>query len=161
MDNKEIPFTPATPGTPGAPLFSGFKSKKARNGIGIGIGRKSLLKDCKCVSVEKMDLRRWSLAQTLLFFATLSYPYCQKVGAEFIGTFVLMFAGTTTAIVNQKINPAVTISFAALKYFPLKKIIHRDVERQRKTHVYPMCITPICTSFLSSSRSARILASSF
>jgi aquaporin NIP len=77
-----------------------------------------------------------------------------QIGAEFIGTFILMFAGTATAIVDQKtdgaetligcaassglgvmiiilatghisgahLNPAVTISFAALKHFPWKNV---------------------------------------
>jgi aquaporin NIP len=77
-----------------------------------------------------------------------------QIGAEFIGTLILMFAGTATAIVNQKtdgsetligcatstglavmiiilstghisgahLNPAVTISFAALKHFPWKHV---------------------------------------
>lgn len=81
-------------------------------------------------------------------------PLARKVGAEFIGTFILMFTGTAAAIVNQKtngsetligcaattglavmivilatghisgahLNPAVTISFAALKHFPWKHV---------------------------------------
>ncbi|MCH91372.1 aquaporin NIP6-1-like, partial [Trifolium medium] len=75
-------------------------------------------------------------------------PLAKKIGAEFIGTLILIFSGTATAIVNQKtngsetligcatssglavmiiilatghisgahLNPAVTISFAALRH---------------------------------------------
>ncbi|KAG2370964.1 Aquaporin NIP6-1 NOD26-like intrinsic protein [Vigna angularis] len=91
---------------------------------------------------------------------TFSHPHTLlpsnqiKVGAEFIGTFILMFAATAAAIVNQKtngsetligcaattglavmivilatghisgahLNPAVTLSFAALKHFPWKHV---------------------------------------
>lgn len=34
---------------------------------------------------------------------------CVKLGAEFVGTLILMFAGTATAIVNQKTDGAVTL----------------------------------------------------
>ncbi|WZY87263.1 hypothetical protein YC2023_033647 [Brassica napus] len=82
----------------------------------------------------------------------LKQSVCVQLGAEFVGTLILIFAGTATAIVNQKtdgavtligcaasaglavmivilstghisgahLNPAVTISFAALKHFPWK-----------------------------------------
>ncbi|CAJ2661449.1 unnamed protein product [Trifolium pratense] len=81
-------------------------------------------------------------------------PLAKKIGAEFIGTLILIFSGTATAIVNQKtngsetligcatssglavmiiilatghisgahLNPAVTISFAALRHFPWKHV---------------------------------------
>ena len=77
-----------------------------------------------------------------------------QIRAEFTGTLILMFAGTATAVVNQKtqgsetligcaastglavmiiiistghiygahLNPAVTISSAALKHFPWKHV---------------------------------------
>lgn len=80
-----------------------------------------------------------------------------QVGAEFIGTLLLIFAGTATAIVNQKtggsetllglaasnglavmivilstghisgahLNPAITISFAALRHFPWKYVCNQ------------------------------------
>lgn len=58
MDTEEIPSapsTPATPGTPGAPLFGGFKSERTNN------YKKSLLKSCKCFSVEAWALEEGSL----------------------------------------------------------------------------------------------------
>ncbi|XP_061343274.1 aquaporin NIP6-1 [Gastrolobium bilobum] len=155
MDNNEeipsAPSTPATPGTPGAPLFGGFRSERTGNGVAK---KKSLLKNCKCFSVEE-----WTLEDGVLPSVSCSLPpppvsLARKVGAEFIGTFILMFAGTATAIVDQKtqgtetligcaattglavmivilstghisgahLNPAVTISFAALKHFPWKHV---------------------------------------
>ncbi|GAU27854.1 hypothetical protein TSUD_114340 [Trifolium subterraneum] len=154
INNEEIPSAPATPGTPGAPLFGGFKSE--RSGNGSNKYKKSLLKNCKCFGVQE-----WTLEDGALPTVTCSLmpppppvPLAKKIGAEFIGTFILMFAGTAAAIVNQKtngaetligcatstglavmiiilstghisgahLNPAVTISFAALKHFPWKHV---------------------------------------
>lgn len=54
-DVPSAPSTPATPGTPGAPLFGGFKPERSGN------GRRSLLKSCKCFSVEPWALEEGSL----------------------------------------------------------------------------------------------------
>ncbi|KAK7325291.1 hypothetical protein VNO77_29451 [Canavalia gladiata] len=150
--NEEIPSMPTTPGTPGAPLFGAFNdnhNNKNKN-------KKSLLKNCKCFSVEE-----WTIEDGALPAVSCSLPLspppvslARKVGAEFIGTFILMFSGTAAAIVNRKtpgsetligcaastglavmivilatghisgahLNPAVTISFAALKHFPWKHV---------------------------------------
>ncbi|XP_027341680.1 aquaporin NIP6-1-like [Abrus precatorius] len=152
-NNEEIPSMPATPGTPGAPLFGGLNNGNSNN---HKHKKKSLLKSCKCFSVEE-----WSIEDGALPAVSCSLPLppppvslARKVGAEFVGTFILMFAGTATAIVNQKtqgsetligcasstglavmivilatghisgahLNPAVTISFAALKHFPWKHV---------------------------------------
>ena len=50
MDREEVPSapaTPATPGIPGAPLFGGTKGERGVH------GRKSLLRSCKCFSVDE------------------------------------------------------------------------------------------------------------
>ncbi|KAJ1428502.1 Major intrinsic protein [Sesbania bispinosa] len=152
-NNEEIPSAPATPGTPGAPLFGGFNSERTGNGIRNG-RKKSLLKNCKCFSVEEWTIEDGALPTVSCSLPPPPIPLARKVGAEFIGTFILMFAGTATAIVNQKtegsetligcaastglavmivilstghisgahLNPAVTISFAALKHFPWKHV---------------------------------------
>ncbi|KAH7547468.1 aquaporin NIP6-1 [Ziziphus jujuba] len=110
MDNEEVPSapstpaTPATPGTPGAPLFGGFKQDRNGNGRKL-----SLLKSCKCFSVED-----WALEEGTLPKVSLSLPHppvslARKVGAEFIGTLILIFAGTATAIVNQKTQGSETL----------------------------------------------------
>jgi len=151
-NNEEIPSTPATPGTPGAPLFGGFSNGRNNN------SKKSLLKSCRCFSVEEWSLEDGGLPAVSCSLPLPSpppvVPLARKIGAEFIGTFILMFAGTAAAIVNQKtngsetligcaattglavmivilatghisgahLNPAVTISFAALKHFPWKHV---------------------------------------
>ncbi|KAK4269495.1 hypothetical protein QN277_022646 [Acacia crassicarpa] len=152
MDNEEIPSAPTTPGTPGGPLFGGFKSEKS-NGNGYG-RKKSILNKCKCFSVEEWNVEEGVLPRVSCSLPPPPIPLARKVGAEFIGTLILMFAGTAAAIVNQKtqgaetligcagttglavmvvilstghisgahLNPAVTISFAALKHFPWKHV---------------------------------------
>ncbi|KAF2599081.1 hypothetical protein F2Q68_00009488 [Brassica cretica] len=157
MDHEEIPSMPSTPattpGTPGAPLFGGFDGK--RSGHNGRYTPKSLLKSCKCFSVDN----EWALEDGRLPPVSCALPppnvsLYRKLGAEFVGTLILIFAGTATAIVNQKtdgavtligcaasaglavmivilstghisgahLNPAVTISFAALKHFPWKHV---------------------------------------
>ncbi|KOM44660.1 hypothetical protein LR48_Vigan05g226500 [Vigna angularis] len=150
-NNEEIPSTPATPGTPGAPLFGGFNAtNRSNNG-----NKNSLLKSCRCFTAAD-----WSIEDGALPPVSCSLPppppvpLARKVGAEFIGTFILMFAATAAAIVNQKtngsetligcaattglavmivilatghisgahLNPAVPLSFAALKHFPWKHV---------------------------------------
>ncbi|KAF8021632.1 hypothetical protein BT93_G1932 [Corymbia citriodora subsp. variegata] len=152
MENEEVPSapsTPVTPGTPGAPLFGGGPRAERSH------GRKSLLRNCSgCFTVEAWSMEGGmprSLSSSLLHPPV---SLARKVGAEFIGTLILVFAGTATPIVNQKtngsetllglaassglavmivilatghisgahLNPALTISFAALKHFPWKHV---------------------------------------
>ncbi|KAL1205568.1 Aquaporin NIP6-1 [Cardamine amara subsp. amara] len=112
MDHEEIPSMPSTPattpGTPGAPLFGGFEGKK--NGHNGKYTPKSLLKSCKCFSVDN----EWALEDGRLPPVSCSLPppnvsLYRKLGAEFVGTLILIFAGTATAIVNQKTDGAVTL----------------------------------------------------
>ncbi|KAM7260446.1 hypothetical protein ACFE04_016187 [Oxalis oulophora] len=151
--NEEVPSapsTPATPGTPGGPLFGGG------NGFIAGFARhnKSLLKSCKCFTVEDWALEDGRLPPVSCALPPPPVSLARKVGAEFIGTLILIFAATAAAIENQKtngsetligcaassglavmiiilstghisgahLNPAVTISFAALKHFPWKQV---------------------------------------
>ncbi|CAI0420588.1 unnamed protein product [Linum tenue] len=95
-NSEEIPSapsTPATPGTPGAPLIAGFNHGHHR------LGRKpaSLLRNCSCFAVEE-----WAMEEGVAgrFPPAVSCP--GQVGAEFIGTLILIFAGTAAAIVNEK-----------------------------------------------------------
>lgn len=56
-DVPSAPSTPVTPSTPGAPLFNGlFKS----HGTSSGNGRRSLLRNCKCFSVEQWAMEEGS-----------------------------------------------------------------------------------------------------
>ncbi|GMY06102.1 aquaporin NIP6-1 [Fagus crenata] len=106
MDNEEVPSapsTPATPGTPGAPLFGGFKAERSGN------GRRSLLKNCKCFSAEEWAMEEGTLPKLSCSLPPPPVPLAKKVGAEFIGTLILIFAGTATAIVNQKTHGSETL----------------------------------------------------
>ncbi|XP_022997688.1 aquaporin NIP6-1 [Cucurbita maxima] len=95
MDTEEVP-SPVTPGTPGAPLFGGHKG----NHQGSENGKRSLLKSCISFNVDDWGTEEGSLSKVSL---------ARKVGAEFIGTLMLIFAGTATAIVNQKIQGTETL----------------------------------------------------
>ncbi|GAU42600.1 hypothetical protein TSUD_49490 [Trifolium subterraneum] len=112
MDNEEIPSvpsTPATPGTPGAPLFGGFKSERTGGNASVVSRSKSLLKNLKCFSVQEWTLEDGALPNVSCSLPPPPVPLAKKVGAEFIGTFILMFAGIATAIVNQKIHNSETL----------------------------------------------------
>ncbi|KAK4485811.1 hypothetical protein RD792_008458 [Penstemon davidsonii] len=95
------PSTPVTPGTPGAPLFGGFRPGRNR--------KSSLLKSCKCFSVEPWDMEEGTLPPVSCGLSPPPISLARKVGAEFIGTFILIFAGTATAIVNQKTEGSETL----------------------------------------------------
>lgn len=99
-DCEDIPSAPQTPGTPGAPLF-GVRVDKGST------GKRTLLNGCNsCLSMESWaEERMFSDLPAALPSASLA----KKVVAEFIGTFILIFAGTATAIVNQKTDGSVTL----------------------------------------------------
>ncbi|KDO83593.1 hypothetical protein CISIN_1g0465112mg, partial [Citrus sinensis] len=74
------------------------------------------------------------------------------VGAEFVGTFILIFAATAGPIVNQKysgaetlignaashLNPSLTIAFAALRHFPWVQV---------PAYIMAQVSASICASF--------------
>ncbi|CAH9112915.1 unnamed protein product, partial [Cuscuta epithymum] len=99
------PSTPTTPSTPGAPLFSRFRHEMAGNGNGNGNGnggRRNLLKSCKCFNVEGWGLEEGSLPSISCTLPSPPVSLARKVGAELIGTMILIFAGTGTAVVNEE-----------------------------------------------------------
>ncbi|KAK4413986.1 Aquaporin NIP6-1 [Sesamum alatum] len=103
-DAASAASAPATPGTPGGPLFGGFRPGTSGNGR-----RSSLLKSCKCFSVEPWALEEGALPPVSCALPPPPVSLARKVGAEFIGTLILMFAGTATAIVNQKTDGSETL----------------------------------------------------
>ncbi|KAK9281080.1 hypothetical protein L1049_003973 [Liquidambar formosana] len=109
MENEDAssapstPATPATPGTPGAPLFGGFKAERSWN------ARRSLLRSCKCFSVDPWAMEEGSLPTVSCSLPSPPVSLARKVGAELIGTFILIFAGTATGIVNQKTQGSETL----------------------------------------------------
>ncbi|KAL6972885.1 Aquaporin NIP6-1 [Sarracenia purpurea var. burkii] len=100
-----------TPGTPGAPLFgSGFKPQRPSTASTSSMARKpSLLKSCKCLSAETWALEDGTLPSVSCTFPHPPVSLARKVGAEFIGTLILIFSGTATAIVNQKTKGTETL----------------------------------------------------
>ncbi|KAM7471641.1 hypothetical protein LguiA_009824 [Lonicera macranthoides] len=106
MESKEVASSPSTPATPlGAPFFGGFKPP-ATSGNEV---RKSLLKSCNCFSIEPWTLERGSLPSLSCSLPPPPISLSRKVGAEFVGTLILIFAGTATAIVNQKTQGSETL----------------------------------------------------
>nr|BAM44346.1 plasma membrane aluminum transporter [Hydrangea macrophylla] len=106
MDSEDVPSapsTPVTPGTPGAPLFGGFKPERSGN------ARRSILKSCKCFGVESWAMEEGSLPPVTCSLPPPPVSLARKVGAEFIGTLILIFAGTATPIVNQKTQGSETL----------------------------------------------------
>ncbi|XP_009373677.2 probable aquaporin NIP5-1 isoform X2 [Pyrus x bretschneideri] len=87
---------PATPGTP-LPLFSEPRVDS------LSYERKSMPRT-KCLPVIAQT---WGQSPTCFNeFPTPTVSLSRKVGAEFVGTFILMFAASAGPIVNQKYNGA-------------------------------------------------------
>ncbi|KAM1025406.1 hypothetical protein ACFX13_039271 [Malus domestica] len=87
---------PATPGTP-LPLFSGPRVDS------LSYERKSMPRT-KCFPV---NATAWGQSPTCFNeFPTPTVSLTRKLGAEFVGTFILMFAASAGPIVNQKYNGA-------------------------------------------------------
>ncbi|KAF9616557.1 hypothetical protein IFM89_030324 [Coptis chinensis] len=98
-DVGSVHSTPVTPGTPGAPLFGGFKSERVNGST------KNSLKSWKCFStVEAWGMEEGTLGSGRCSLSSPPISFARKasVGAEFIGTLILIFAGAGTGIVNQK-----------------------------------------------------------
>ncbi|KAJ9535989.1 hypothetical protein OSB04_un000848 [Centaurea solstitialis] len=100
------PSTPGTPGTPGAPLFGGFKPSRSH---GPHSFKKSLLNSFKCLNVETLVTEEGTLPTVSCYLPPPPISLARKVGAEFIGTMILIFAGTATAIVNQQSQGSETL----------------------------------------------------
>ncbi|CAN1121586.1 Aquaporin NIP6-1 [Linum perenne] len=91
-----LPSTPSTPATPGAPLFK-YGIRKPTTAAAP-----SLLSKLSCFSVQDWSVEEGRLPPLSCSFSPPPFSLARKVGAEFIGTLILIFAGTATAIVNQK-----------------------------------------------------------
>ncbi|KAG5589497.1 hypothetical protein H5410_040011 [Solanum commersonii] len=88
---------PATPGTP-TPLFPSLRVDSMGS-----FDRKSMPR-CKCLP---LDAPTWGAPHTCLVdFPVPDVSLTRKLGAEFVGTFILIFAATAGPIVNQKYNGA-------------------------------------------------------
>ncbi|KAG8379735.1 hypothetical protein BUALT_Bualt07G0120300 [Buddleja alternifolia] len=105
METEDGGSAPSTPVTPGAPLFGAFRPERSGNGRRAS----SLLKSCKCFGVEALALEEGILPSVSCALSPTPICLARKVGAEFIGTLILIFSGTATAIVNQKTQGTETL----------------------------------------------------
>lgn len=88
---------PPTPGTPGGPLFTADRVDS------LSYDRKSMPRG-KCLPVLAPT---WGQHDTCFSeFPVPDVSLTRKLGAEFVGTFILIFAATAGPIVNQKYNGA-------------------------------------------------------
>ncbi|XP_059642068.1 aquaporin NIP6-1-like [Cornus florida] len=71
-------------------------------------GRISLRESRRCFSVDSWALQKGRLSSLSCSLPPPPVSLAQKVGAEFIGTFILIFAGTSTAILDQKTHGSET-----------------------------------------------------
>ncbi|CAJ1976892.1 unnamed protein product [Sphenostylis stenocarpa] len=92
---------PATPDTPGGPLFTSLRVDS------LSHQRDSFTKArCKCLPTKgDTCFTEFSVGGVSLPNVSLT----QKVGAEFVGTFILIFAATAGPIVNNKYNGVETL----------------------------------------------------
>ncbi|XP_052174638.1 aquaporin NIP6-1 [Diospyros lotus] len=107
-DVLSAPSTPMTPGTPGAPLYGGFKQQPSSNNL-LNPRKPSLLNSCKCFTVEAWSMEEGALPSVSCALPSPPVSLARKVGAEFVGTLILIFAATATAIVNQKTQGSETL----------------------------------------------------
>ncbi|XP_047157096.1 LOW QUALITY PROTEIN: probable aquaporin NIP5-1 [Vigna umbellata] len=91
---------PATPDTPGGPLFTSLRVDS------LSHERDSFtMARCKCLpSKGNTCFTDFSVGVSLP-----NVSLTQKVGAEFVGTFILIFAATAGPIVNNKYNGVETL----------------------------------------------------
>ncbi|KAJ4978337.1 hypothetical protein NE237_009117 [Protea cynaroides] len=93
MPTVEIGTPMTAPGTPDAPLFTSQRIDS------LSYGRMSMPRG-KCYPAHH---------GCGIHFPTPNVSLTKKVGAEFVGTFILIFAATAGPIVNQKYNAAETL----------------------------------------------------
>ncbi|KAL6642831.1 hypothetical protein ACP70R_021012 [Stipagrostis hirtigluma subsp. patula] len=91
---------PATPGTP-APLFAAGP----RVDSSLSYDRKSMPR-CKCMPA----VEAWGMAPNtcVVEIPAPDVSLTRKLGAEFVGTFILIFFATAAPIVNQKYGGAIS-----------------------------------------------------
>ncbi|PKA60001.1 Aquaporin NIP3-1 [Apostasia shenzhenica] len=90
---------PSTPATPGGPLFSGIRVES------LSYERNSMPRCGKCLSVDSFLPQNSCIAD----IPKPDVSLVRKLGAEFVGTFILIFCATAGPIVNEKYNGAETL----------------------------------------------------
>ncbi|XP_027363895.1 probable aquaporin NIP5-1 [Abrus precatorius] len=91
---------PATPDTPGGPLFTSLRvDSLSHTRDSFAMAR------CKCLPTKGDScFNDFSVGVPIP-----NVSLAQKIGAEFVGTFILIFAATAGPIVNNKYNGAETL----------------------------------------------------
>ncbi|KAJ6393058.1 hypothetical protein OIU77_022524 [Salix suchowensis] len=90
----------------GLPVLLSLVGLRGERGVH---GRKSLLRSCKCFGVEEWAMEEGRLPPVSCSLPPPPVSLARKLGAEFTGTLILIFAGTATAIVNQKTQGSETL----------------------------------------------------
>ncbi|KAD3641354.1 hypothetical protein E3N88_30578 [Mikania micrantha] len=97
MEGGDAATPPATPGTPGGPLFTSLRVDS------LSYDRKSMPRR-KCLPLDA------PLPHTCFTdFPTPDISLTRKLGAEFVGTFILIFAATAGPILNEKYSNSETL----------------------------------------------------
>ncbi|GAB2228226.1 hypothetical protein Droror1_Dr00010056 [Drosera rotundifolia] len=113
MDTEDLASTPSTPpaGTPRAPLFLAHLKSENRSSSTMPPNSSILGRSSKCFTVDTCATEEGSMPAVTctMTMPPPPTPLAKKVLAEFVGTFILIFAGTATAIVNQKTQGAETL----------------------------------------------------
>ncbi|XP_052729830.1 aquaporin NIP6-1-like [Vigna angularis] len=95
-------FLFATSGTSGVLLSRSFTNA---NNTTNNTNKNFLPKCCRCLTLDDRTIKDGALSSVSCSLSlSLLVPLARKVGAEFIGTIILMFVATTAAIVNEKTN---------------------------------------------------------
>ncbi|KAK4748282.1 hypothetical protein SAY87_014868 [Trapa incisa] len=105
MEREHVPsilLAPATPGPLGAPSFGyGGEAIKPTETNG-NLRRSCLQRNGHCFRLKAWVKEEGNLPRASCLFPPPPITLVRKVGAEFIGTMILIFGGTAAAIMNQE-----------------------------------------------------------
>lgn len=96
---------PATPGTPGGPLFSTIRV----DSLSYERSDRKSMPRCKCLPLGGEATWGQPTNTCLTDLPAPDISLTRKIGAEFVGTFILIFSAAAGPIVNQKYNGAETL----------------------------------------------------
>ncbi|MCL7041748.1 hypothetical protein MKW94_002014 [Papaver nudicaule] len=102
IENMSSASAPATPGTP-TPLMSSHRI----DSLSYERERKQSMPRHKCFPVETWTASHMTSCST--DFSIPDVSLAKKLGAEFVGTFILMFAASAGPILNQKYDGVETL----------------------------------------------------
>ncbi|KAL1343472.1 hypothetical protein HN51_029856 [Arachis hypogaea] len=95
---------PATPDTPGGPLFTSLRVDSLTHEPSFTMAGR-----CGTCLPAAMSKSHSCITDFTVGVPMPNVSLAQKVGAEFVGTFILIFAATAGPIVNNKYNGAETL----------------------------------------------------